>query len=184
MHTDKNPGLWLQSHIPTWKRHAAGWHAKQTAQPRQQWRSPTWPESRCSHWTPKGQDQTDADQLLYPEVEGTSWGDAEGSSAALTDDYYLCWVAGLHQTTPNRPRAILVFKGWTCCRIRSCMQRIVIPKTLQENLPIQLHKGHQGIEKTRGLAQEGIYWPNINDHISKMCKSCDTCQKFQSNNHK
>ena len=63
-------------------------------------------------------------------------------------------------------------------------QRVVIPKNLQENLLVKLHEGHLGIKKSRSLARESIYWPNINDHISKMCKHCDTCQKFHPNNRK
>ena len=96
---------------------------QQTAQPWQQQGSSTWLKSRRSHRTPRWRDWTGADQLLYSETEGASRGDTERSSTAWTDVDYLQGVARLNQTTPNRPQAILVCKGWACCWIRSCVQR-------------------------------------------------------------
>ena len=92
-------------------------------QPRQQRGSSTWLKSRRSHRTPRWWDRTGADQLLHSEGEGASRGDTERSSTAWTDVDYLHGLAGLNQTTPNRPQAILVCKGWACCWGRSCVQR-------------------------------------------------------------
>ena len=98
---------------------------------------------------------------------------------------YMGWPDSIKQLpTDLRPywsaRDELVVEAGVVCKGR----RVVVPKTLQQNILAQLHEGHQGIEKTRGLARESIYWPNINDHITKMCKSCDTCQTFQPSNQK
>ena len=55
----------------------------------------------------------------------------------------------------------------------------VIPESLQ-NMPLeQLHASHMGIEKTKLLACESIYWTNINDDIEKHIKNCSTCLDFQ-----
>ena len=47
---------------------------------------------------------------------------------------------------------------------------------MREGILADLHAGHQGIEKTRRLARDSVFWPKINDHISKMVSSCKTCQ--------
>ena len=46
-------------------------------------------------------------------------------------------------------------------------RRIIIPGTLQDKALKQLHWSHMGIEKTRLLAYESIYWININADIEE-----------------
>ena len=41
----------------------------------------------------------------------------------------------------------------------------------------QLHIGHQGMQKTRLLTIQTVYWPNINHQIDELIRSCDQCQK-------
>ena len=41
-----------------------------------------------------------------------------------------------------------------------------------------------GIEKTKLLAWELVYWININDDIEKHIKNCTTCLMFQQTQHK
>ncbi|XP_053698900.1 uncharacterized protein K02A2.6-like [Sabethes cyaneus] len=54
-------------------------------------------------------------------------------------------------------------------------ERIVVPKKLQKRILQQLHKGHPGIDRTRSLARNFVYWPNIDDHISDMVRACKEC---------
>ena len=68
----------------------------------------------------------------------------------------------------------VIFKG----------KQVVIPFPLRKDILSQLHKGHQGIEKTRLLARESVYWPKINEDIEKMVKRCVACQELQDNNTK
>ena len=42
----------------------------------------------------------------------------------------------------------------------------------------QLHASHQGIEKTRMLAKENVFWPGINKDIELLCKKCSLCQEM------
>ena len=63
----------------------------------------------------------------------------------------------------------IIFKG----------RRVVIPPTLREDILKQLHYGHQGIEKTRLLAKEHVFWPRINKDIEEVCTSCQPCQHLQ-----
>ena len=57
-------------------------------------------------------------------------------------------------------------------------RQILIPESMQQDILQQLHEGHQGIEKTRQLSRESVYWVNINKEIEQMCKTCDTCQQM------
>ena len=66
----------------------------------------------------------------------------------------------------------VIFKG----------KQVVIPESLQKDLLIQLHEGHQGIEKTKLLAKETVYWPKINEDIARMVNSCPPCQENQHAN--
>ena len=59
-------------------------------------------------------------------------------------------------------------------------RQVLIPETMTEDILRQLHSGHQGIEKTRRLARETVYWLNINKDIEKLCKSCPTCGMHQA----
>ncbi|KAJ8023319.1 hypothetical protein HOLleu_35705 [Holothuria leucospilota] len=63
----------------------------------------------------------------------------------------------------------VIFKG----------RQVLIPKPLHADILNQLHNGHQGIEKTRRLARESVYWPNINRDIEKLVSSCSICQELQ-----
>ena len=58
-------------------------------------------------------------------------------------------------------------------------RHIVIPTTLKQQVLDQLHKNHMGIEKTKLLVHESVYWPSINADIEKYIKSCATCLEFQ-----
>lgn len=63
----------------------------------------------------------------------------------------------------------IIFKG----------KQVLIPTPLRADILTQLHYGHQGIEKTRHLARETVYWPRINKDVETLCKSCDLCQEMQ-----
>ncbi len=63
----------------------------------------------------------------------------------------------------------VVFKG----------RQVLITESMTTDILIQLHAGHQGIEKTRRLARESVYWTKINTDIEQMCKSCSTCAEHQ-----
>ena len=56
---------------------------------------------------------------------------------------------------------------------------IIIPEILKTQVLVQLHVNHMGIEKSKLLAHESIYWVNINDDIENFIKNCTTCLTFQ-----
>ena len=62
----------------------------------------------------------------------------------------------------------IIFKG----------KQVLIPTSMQDDILRQLHVGHQGIEKTRLLARETVYWPRINEDIKGMVERCSPCQEL------
>ncbi|XP_014668899.1 PREDICTED: uncharacterized protein K02A2.6-like [Priapulus caudatus] len=59
-------------------------------------------------------------------------------------------------------------------------KQVVIPPTLQKDILGQLHIGHMGIERTRRLARETVFWPGINNDIEHITKDCPGCQQLQT----
>ena len=58
--------------------------------------------------------------------------------------------------------------------------RIIVPKSMQKEMLVKIHKGHQGLVKCQRLAGSAIWWPEINKHIEDAITSCATCAKFQA----
>ena len=56
---------------------------------------------------------------------------------------------------------------------------IIIPAVLKQQVLDQLHLNHIGIEKTKVLAHESVYWIDINTDIEKHIKNCNMCLEFQ-----
>ena len=52
----------------------------------------------------------------------------------------------------------VIFKG----------KQVIIPDALRSDILHQLHEAHLGIEKTRLLMRESVYWPNIYKYIEMM----------------
>ena len=99
----------------------------------------------------------------------------------------------------------IIYKGWPnnikelpqdlreywCCRDELGIasgaifkgRQVVIPQSLREDILAQLHIGHQGIEKTRRLARESVYWPGIYKDVEQLVKTCGVCQEYQPKQH-
>ena len=58
-------------------------------------------------------------------------------------------------------------------------RHIVIPYSLRQQVLTQLHRSQMGIEKTKLLACDSVFWSNINTDIEGYIKHCATCLKFQ-----
>ena len=54
--------------------------------------------------------------------------------------------------------------------------RIVIPKSLQNRATKLGHVGHQGIEKTKSLIREKIWFPKLDEKVREIVKNCVACQ--------
>lgn len=61
---------------------------------------------------------------------------------------------------------------------------IVIPAALRKDTLHKLHQSHQGIEKTKQLARQTIFWPGMSAQIEDLVTSCTTCQRHRNVNAK
>ncbi|XP_047984364.1 uncharacterized protein K02A2.6-like [Leguminivora glycinivorella] len=53
--------------------------------------------------------------------------------------------------------------------------RLVIPKTLRNEVLKEVHSGHMGIVKMKSIARSIVWWPGIDAEIESVCKACTTC---------
>ena len=63
--------------------------------------------------------------------------------------------------------------------------QVSIPEALRQDILLQLHEAHLGIEKTRRLMHDSVYWPNIHievliksQRVTITCSSLTTTQNF------
>ena len=62
--------------------------------------------------------------------------------------------------------------------------RVLIPKALHTKMIDILHEPHLGITKTKQLARDTIFWPNIDTQIISKIEQCITCQKHRNQIYK
>ena len=53
--------------------------------------------------------------------------------------------------------------------------RVVIPYKYREWILNELHMGHPGIVRMKGLSRIHVWYPKIDDNIGAMVKSCQEC---------
>ena len=58
--------------------------------------------------------------------------------------------------------------------------RVVIPPQGHNAVLQELHKGHPGMCKMKGLAHMHVWWPKIDANIEEAVRLCSTCQVNQS----
>ncbi|CAA9994686.1 unnamed protein product, partial [Nesidiocoris tenuis] len=57
--------------------------------------------------------------------------------------------------------------------------QLVIPRAARKEVLIQLHKSHQGIEKTKRRARQTVFWPAISSDIQNIVEACKLCQELR-----
>ena len=53
--------------------------------------------------------------------------------------------------------------------------RVVIPKTMRQDLLVKVHAGHSGINSCLRRARDLIFWPGMSNDIREYLTSCDIC---------
>ncbi|XP_054746122.1 uncharacterized protein K02A2.6-like [Anastrepha obliqua] len=54
-------------------------------------------------------------------------------------------------------------------------RRIIIPTIFQRRILKEIHRGHPGIQYTKAIARNYVYWSNIDADIENMVKTCPNC---------
>ena len=57
-----------------------------------------------------------------------------------------------------------------------CSHRVIVPRKGQGTMLDLLHEAHPGIDRMKRLAQEYVWWPEIDKQIEEKVKSCNTSQ--------
>lgn len=65
--------------------------------------------------------------------------------------------------------------------MRGC--RLVIPKSMQEEVLGRIHEGHLGVVKCRARARESVWWPGLSDMIEQIVRKCPVCIKERKERH-
>lgn len=58
--------------------------------------------------------------------------------------------------------------------------RVVIPTTLKTEILRELHSGHTGIVRMKGLSRNYVWWKGIDKDIEAIAGSCTECNKYQN----
>ena len=53
--------------------------------------------------------------------------------------------------------------------------RVVIPKTMRQDLLVKVHAGHSGINSCLRIARDLIFWPGMSNDIREYLTTCDIC---------
>ena len=67
---------------------------------------------------------------------------------------------------------------------QSCIMwgiRVVIPTKLRDRVLEELHDGHLGVVKMKGLARSHVWWPGIDKGIEEVTRACLGCQRMKQN---
>ena len=56
---------------------------------------------------------------------------------------------------------------------------VLVPQKLHSQTLQQLHDGHIGVVKVKGLACSHVWWPGIHKDIESLAKKCQGCQRVQ-----
>ena len=57
--------------------------------------------------------------------------------------------------------------------------RVVVPEVARQCILEELHEGHPGISRMKGIARGVVRWPGSDADIENQVKSCQKCQTNQ-----
>ena len=99
-------------------------------------------------------------------------------------------VSGKSPLQTNRENASRQFKEvWDRLSIFNGLlvvdnSRLVIPYTRRAKILQLLHRGHLGIVKSKMLAKQLYYWPNINKQVNDYVTNCNECMENRAGQQK
>ncbi|XP_043206059.1 uncharacterized protein K02A2.6-like [Amphibalanus amphitrite] len=54
--------------------------------------------------------------------------------------------------------------------------RILIPESMKRDVLKRIHAGHIGLNKSRQVARESVFWPRLSEDLKNFIEGCDFCQ--------
>ena len=63
-------------------------------------------------------------------------------------------------------------------------ERVLIPEKKRKDVLQNLHQHHLGITKTKQLARDTVYWPQMNAQIEDMVSRCEECLQLRNRQQK
>ena len=58
--------------------------------------------------------------------------------------------------------------------------RVIVPPAGRQKIMEELHQGHPGITRVKGLARGFVWWPGMDLDPKNMVKQCPNCQVNQN----
>nr|XP_050043744.1 uncharacterized protein K02A2.6-like [Dermacentor andersoni] len=92
------------------------------------------------------------------------------------------WLATKDQDTTAPLKVRLCGRRALC--LRRCFPKgtqMVIPLSLRPAVLTQLHEGDQGLNRTKALARESVWWPGISADIASLVANCEQCAPTRVN---
>ena len=72
-----------------------------------------------------------------------------------------------------------VSKSWLILR----NSLIVVPNSLQEKVLALAHEGHQGIDKTKRLLRDRVFFAGLDLAVERLVRDCGKCQLVSDGNY-
>ena len=85
--------------------------------------------------------------------------------------------AGQDQLAPffNKQQELSLYEG---CLLWGT--RVIVPSVCRDAVLTELHEGHPGASRMKGLARMYVWWPGITKDIENTVRHCPECQQHQS----
>ena len=107
------------------------------------------------------QNECNKEPILSKVLERTQYGWPEVSPVGLEPFF-------------SKRHELSVFHGCIMWGIR-----VVVPHKLRNQILHELHEGHIGIVKMKGIARSYVWWPGIDQDIESLAQKYKGCQKVQ-----
>ena len=62
--------------------------------------------------------------------------------------------------------------------------RVIVPEQLRNTVSKELHQNHPSISRMKSLSRIHTWFPNIDNEIENIVKSCQSCEKFSNEPNK
>jgi len=62
--------------------------------------------------------------------------------------------------------------------------KVIVPVSLRAKALTALHAAHEGVEKTKALARQVVFWPGITNDIQTLVAGCRVCERYRAANYK